>query len=108
MDNPVYYAMRDRLVLPIVDVRHRPSSSADRAGARHVAEKYVNEAAGRQQQVTPELVEALKRSRLGRGLMAASNGFLGGIETCMMKAGPDNLAPDVIRSIALLPRPFPP
>ena len=97
MENPVLYASaRDGLALPIVDVRHpafklrltEPELDA-------LAEKYVNEAAGRQQQMTPELVEALKRSMLGRGLMAASNGFLGGIETYMMKAGPENLGLDV-------------
>lgn len=97
MDNPVYYATaRYGLVLPIVDVRHPAFQlRLTEPELETFAEKYVNEAVGRQQQVTPELVEALKRSRLGRGLMAASNGFLGGIETYMMKAGPENLPPDV-------------
>lgn len=97
MENPVFYASaRDGLVLPIVDVRHPAFLlRLTEAELDALAEKYVNEVAGRQQQMTAELVEALKRSRLGRGLIAASNGFLGGIETYMMKAGPENLGPDV-------------
>ena len=83
-------------MLPIVDISHPAfevrTTEADLAA---MADQYVRDAAGRTQQMTPELVEALKHSRLGRGLMAASNGFLGGIETYMMKAGPDNLAADV-------------
>ena len=96
MTNPIFYASTgDGLMLPVVDVGHpafevrlTDSELAD------MAERYVRESDGRQQ-VTPELAEALKRSRLGRGLMAAANGVLGGIETYMMKVGPDNLAPDV-------------
>ena len=95
MPNPILYASTgDGLTLPVVDVSHpafvirlTESELAD------MTERYVRESEGRQQ-VTPELAEALKRSRLGRGLMAASNGILGGMETYMMKVGPDNFVPD--------------
>ena len=96
MTNPILYASTvDGLILPIVDVRH-PAFEVCLTDLElaAMAEQYVRESEGHQH-VTPELVEALKRSRLGQGLMAASNGVLGGIETYMMKVGPDNLAPDV-------------
>lgn len=82
------------LVLPIVDVTHPAFevrlTEPDLAA---LTDQYVREAEGRQR-VTPELVEALKHSRLGRGLMAASNGILGGIDTYLLKVGPENLGPD--------------
>lgn len=85
----------DGLVLPIVDVTH-PAFEVRLTEPELAAltDQYVREAEGRQQQVTPELVEALKRSRLGRGLMAASNGILGGIDTYLLKVGPENLGPE--------------
>jgi hypothetical protein len=95
--NSIYYASTgDGLVLPIVDVRHPAFEvRTTEAELAAMADQYVREAGGRTQQTTPELLEALKRSRLGRGLMAAANGVLGGIETYMMKVGPGNLPPDV-------------
>jgi hypothetical protein len=91
-----YAATADGLVLPVVDVRHPAFElRATEADLAAMADQYVREAANRTQQVTPQLVDALKQSRLGRGLMAASNGFLGGIETYMMKVGPENLPADV-------------
>ena len=97
MANSIVYASTgDGLVLPVVDVSHPAFevriTDADLAA---MADQYVREAQSRTQQMTPELVEALKRSRLGRGLMAASNGFLGGIETYLMKVGPENLPADI-------------
>ena len=96
MTTPILYAATgDGLTLPIVDVSHPAFViRLTESELAEMAERYVRESEGRQQ-VTPELAEALKRSRLGRGLMAASDGVLGGIETYMMKVGPDNLAPDV-------------
>jgi hypothetical protein len=93
--NPILYAPTgDGFTLPVVDVSH-PAFMVrlTEPELADMAERYVRESEGHQR-VTPELAEALKRSRLGRGLMAASNGVLGGIETYMMKVGPDNLAPD--------------
>jgi hypothetical protein len=95
--NSIFYAsIADGLVLPVVDVRHPAfelcTTESDLAA---MADQYVRETESRTQQTSPELVEALKRSRLGRGLMAASNGFLGGIETYMMKVGAENLPADV-------------
>lgn len=92
----LYASTGDGLVLPVVDVTH-PAFEVRIAEADlgAMADQYVREAEQRTQQMSPDLVEALKRSRLGRGLMAAANGVLGGIETYMMKVGPENLAPDV-------------
>jgi hypothetical protein len=96
VERPVFHASTiDGLSLPIADVSHpafeirvtEPELAA-------LSDQYVDQADRRQQQVTPELTEALKRSRLGRGLMAASNGFLGGIDTYLLKVGPEHLGPD--------------
>jgi hypothetical protein len=91
-----YASTADGLVLPVVDVSH-PAFEVrlTEADLGALADEYVREAESRTQQMSPELVEALKRSRLGRGLMAAANGVLGGIETYIMKVGSENLAPDV-------------
>ena len=97
MAKSIFYASTgDGLVLPVIDVSH-PAFEVriTEAELGAMADQYVREAEGRTQQMAPELVEALKRSRLGRGLMAAANGVLGGIETYMMKVGPENLAADV-------------
>ena len=96
MEYPVLHASTaDGQTLPIVDVSHPAFEirvTEQELGV--LTDRYVTEAGQRQQQVTPELVEALKRSRLGRGLMGASGGFLGGIDTDLMKIGPENFAPD--------------
>ena len=97
MAKPIFYASTgDGMVLPVIDVSHpafEVRTTAAELGA--MADQYVREAEARTQQMSPELVEGLKRSRLGRGLMAAANGVLGGIETYMMKVGPENFAPDI-------------
>jgi hypothetical protein len=82
-------------MLPIVDVSHPAFEvRVTEQELAALADRYVEDSSQRQQQVTPELAEALKRSRLGRGLMAASNGVLGGIDTYLLKVGPENFGPD--------------
>jgi hypothetical protein len=53
-------------------------------------EQYILEA-GRQQEIPAALREALRSSKLGRGLMAASGTFLDGMSTYQLKLGPENL-----------------
>lgn len=53
-------------------------------------EQYILEA-GRQQAIPTALREALRSSKLGRGLMAASGTFLDGMTTYLLKLGPKNL-----------------
>jgi hypothetical protein len=91
----LHAATADGLTLPIVDVGH-PAFEVRIAEEElaALADRYVDDAKQRQQQVTPELVEALKQSRLGRGLMAAANGVLGGLDTYLLKIGSENLGPD--------------
>jgi hypothetical protein len=96
VDRPVLYvSTADGATLPIVDVAHPAFEvrSTDQELAA-LADQYVHESAHRQQQMAPELAEALKRSRLGRGLMGASGGFLRGIDTYLLKIGPANLGSD--------------
>ncbi len=55
-----------------------------------LAEQYILEA-GRRQEIPTALQEALRSSRLGRELMAASGTFLDGMTTYLLKVGPENL-----------------
>jgi len=55
-----------------------------------MAEQYILEA-GRQQEIPAALREALRSSKLGRGLMAASGTFVDGMTTYQLKLGPENL-----------------
>ncbi len=80
--------------LPIVDVTNPAfaiSPSEDELAAMKT--QYVIESA-QSQDVSPELRAALGRSRLGRGLMSARGTFLTGLNTYLLKLGPDNLPAD--------------
>jgi hypothetical protein len=77
-------------LLPIVDVTNPAfaiAPSAEELAA--MSAKYVEES--RSQDVPPQLREALSRSRLGSGLMAARGTFLSGLNTYLLKVGPENL-----------------
>jgi len=80
-------------LLPIVDVTNPAfaiAPSAEELAA--MSAKYVEES--RSQDVPPQLREALSRSRLGSGLMAARGTFLSGLNTYLLKIGPENLPED--------------
>jgi hypothetical protein len=80
--------------IPVIDVTHPAFIvSATDAELASLSERYVLESAQRQD-AAPALLEALQRSMLGRGLMAASGTFLSGMATYLLKLGPDNLGPD--------------
>jgi hypothetical protein len=78
----------------VIDVTHPAFTvTVTEAELARLADQYVGESEQRQQ-VSPALLEALQRSMLGRGLMAASGTFLSGMNTYILKVGPDNLAAD--------------
>ena len=104
MAESIYYATTaDGARLPIVDVTHPAFTvtlTDDELAA--LSDGYV--LGGRQRSaVPPQVVEALQRSQLGRGLFAASGTYLSGIATYLLKLGPDNLpdgAAEIDRRIA--------
>jgi len=104
MAESIYYATTaDGARLPIVDVTHPAFTvtvTDDELAA--LSDGYV--LGGRQRSaVPPQVVEALQRSQLGRGLCAASGTYLSGIATYLLKLGPDNLpdgAEEIDRRIA--------
>ena len=82
------------LVLPIVDVTNPAfalSLTTDELAAMEA--QYVRESA-QSQNVPPEVRAALASSRLGSGLMAARGTFLSGLNTYLLKLGPENLPAD--------------
>jgi hypothetical protein len=81
-------------LLPIVDVTNPAfalSPSEDELAAMRT--QFVTEST-QNHEVSPELRAALGRSRLGRGLMSARGTFLTGLNTYLLKLGPDNLPAD--------------
>ena len=88
----VLHALTDEgLDLPVIDVTH-PAFSVTATDAELIAlsDQFVRESAARREIPAP-LRDALQRSRLGRGLMAASGTYLSGMSTYLLKLGPDNL-----------------
>lgn len=78
-------------LLPLVDVTSPTfaiSPSDDELAA--MSAKYIEEST-RSQDVPPQLREALSRSRLGSGLMAARGTYLSGLNTYLLKIGSENL-----------------
>jgi hypothetical protein len=99
----LYVPTGDGLNVPIVDVTH-PAFRIDPSEPELAAltSQFLGEAQSRQD-VPPQLLAALQRSVLGRGLMAARGTFLSGMHTYLMKLGPDNLwdgAEEIDRRIA--------
>jgi hypothetical protein len=92
MRTDVVYAMTDEgEKLAVIDVTNAAFAvSATDEELAAMAEQYVLEA-GRQQEIPPALREALRSSKLGRGLMAASGTFVDGMTTYHLKLGPGNL-----------------
>lgn len=84
----------DGTSLPVVGVTNPALAvTATDAELATLSDQFVLESTERQEMPLP-LREALQRSRLGRGLMAASGTFLTGMNTYLLKLGPDNLGPD--------------
>jgi hypothetical protein len=92
---PLFHATAtENMVLPIVDVTSAAFAISPSAeGLAVMEEQYVREST-RSQEVPPELRAALASSRLGSGLMAARGTFLTGLNTYLLKLGPDNLPAD--------------
>src|SRR5262245_29296120 len=81
-------------LLPIVDITNPAFALELSSGELEaMAVQFVQESA-QGQEVSPEVRAALASSRLGRGLMAARGTFLTGVNTYLLKLGPDNLPPD--------------
>jgi hypothetical protein len=99
----LYAPTGDGLNVPIVDVTN-PAFRIDPSEQELAAltGQFLGEAPSRQD-VPPQLLAALQRSVLGRGLMAARGTFLSGMHTYLMKLGPDSLwdgAEEIDRRIA--------
>jgi hypothetical protein len=84
----------DGAVLPIVDITN-PAFAVTVADAELTAlsDQFVLESSERPA-MAPAMRDALQRSRLGRGLMAAAGTFLAGMSTYLLKLGPENLGDD--------------
>jgi hypothetical protein len=80
--------------LPVIDVTNPAFAvTATDAELEAMSDQFLLESA-RRQEMPPQLREALQRSRLGRGIMGASGTFLTGMDTYLLKLGPDNLGDD--------------
>jgi len=92
MRTDIVYAMTDDgEKLAVIDVTNPAFAvSATDEELAAMSEQYILEA-GRQQEIPAALREALRSSKLGRGLMAASGTFLDGMTTYQLKLGPENL-----------------
>jgi hypothetical protein len=92
MRTDVVYAMTDEgEKLAVIDVTNPAFAvSATDEELAAMAEQYILEA-GRHQEIPAALREALRSSKLGRGLMAASGTFVDGMTTYQLKLGPENL-----------------
>lgn len=92
MRTDVLYAMTEEdTKLAVIDVTNPAFAvTATEAELSAMAEQYILEA-GQQREIPEALREALRNSMLGRGLMAATGTFLGGMSTYLLKLGPENL-----------------
>jgi len=93
-----YAVTPDGMELPVIDVTHPAFALAlSDAELTRRTEEYRRQMAGFDR--LPDLLRRpllrilLGRSRMGRALLDASGGFLGGLDTYRMKLGPDNLGP---------------
>jgi hypothetical protein len=92
MSNDVAYAMTDDGVrMAVIDVMHPAFAvAANEAELAAMAEQYIREA-GQQREIPEALREALQNSMLGRGLISATETYLDGMSTYLLKLGPENL-----------------
>jgi len=104
----VSYAVTDTgLELPVIDVTHPAFAIAPTDAELDALAAAFQEMMARQRDATEEQLAALRSmlegSILGRGMLAGSGTFLTGLDTYLMKLGPDNLgayASDLDRQIA--------
>jgi len=81
----------DGLSLPVIDVTNPAFAvTATDAELATMCDQFVLESRERQEIPAP-VRDALQRSMLGRGLIAASGTFLTGMDTYLLKLGPGNL-----------------
>lgn len=106
MKPTIFYATTDDgSTLPIIDVTHPAFAvlvSDDELDEKF--QQFIADAPKRAQ-MPPEILEALKRSKLGSALGAASGSFLTGLNTYRFKLGPDHFGEDehMDRAIAASP-----
>ncbi len=80
--------------LPIIDLTNPAFAIAiGDAEAARLAEQFVREQSARPP-MTPEIIAALEKSRLGKALLAASGTFLSGLATYTLKLGVEHLGAD--------------
>jgi hypothetical protein len=92
MADSVYYATTvEGARLPIVDVTHPAFAVAVTDDELAVLSDAYAVGSPQRSAVAPQVIEALQRSLLGRGLFAASGTYVSGIATYLLKLGPDNL-----------------
>src|SRR6476660_3607570 len=104
----VSYAVTDTgLELPVIDVTHPAFAIAPTDAELEALAAAFQEMMARQRDATEEQLAALRSmlegSILGRGMLAGSGTFLTGLDTYLMKLGPDNLgayAAELDRQIA--------
>lgn len=89
--------------LPVIDITHPAFAVDDDPDAiARQARTFVAESP-HQREIPPHVRELLQRSRLGSGLAAAAGSFLTGLNTYLLKLGPENLGDgfaDIDRRIA--------
>jgi hypothetical protein len=92
MANDVVYAMTDDGVrMAVIDVTHPAFAvAATEAELAAMAEQYIREA-GQRREIPEAMREALRNSMLGRGLISATETYLDGMSTYLLKLGPQNL-----------------
>ncbi len=90
----LYVRTADGVELPIVDVTKAAFAVAPtEAELSAMCEEYVAESRRRRETPAP-MVAALKSTRIGSGLIAASGTYLDGMTTYLLKVGAENLGSD--------------
>jgi hypothetical protein len=90
----LYAVTDDGTSVPIIDVTNPAFAvTASDAEIAAMSDQFLQDSSTRPE-ITPALREALKRSKLGGGLVAAAGGFVSGLHTYLLKLGPDRLGAD--------------
>ena len=90
----LYATTDDGATLPIIDVTHPAFAvSVSEDELANQTAQFVADAPKRAN-MPPEIIEALKRSKLGSGLMSATGSFLTGLNTYLFKLGPTQFGED--------------
>jgi hypothetical protein len=87
----VYAKNEEGEELAVIDVTHPAFAvAANEAELAAMAEQYIREA-GQRREIPEPMREALRNSMLGRGLISATETYLDGMSTYLLKLGPENL-----------------